>query len=65
MSLVDDLDSKTSNQIAKSMLDREAQRIVNKGADMSTADLYNLCLVNREKDEMIKKEEKSCEEGIK
>ena len=59
MSLFDDLDSKTSNQIAKSMLDREAQRIVNKGADMSTVDLYNLCLVNREKDEMTKKEEKT------
>ena len=56
MTLAKELLEKTKKEeIVKELLDNKAEQIVKKGADISSADLYNLCLINRERDEMTKK----------
>jgi len=39
-------------EFVSKLLDNSARRIVNKGAEVSDVDLYNLCLINRERDEI-------------
>ena len=52
------LSKTTAKEFVNGFLNNAAQRIVNKGAELSDVDLYNLCLINKERDE-IDAEEKS------
>ena len=56
MTLARELLEKTKGEkIVEELLNNKAEQIAKKGADISSADLYNLCLINRERDEMTKK----------
>lgn len=52
MALLKDLFPKTPIKVAKDLINDKAQKIVEKGKDLSTVDLYNLCLLNKERDEI-------------
>ena len=52
------LNKKTPKEFVKEFLNNKAQKIVEKGSEISDWDLYNLCLINKERDE-IEAEEKS------
>ena len=47
----------TGKECVKKILDDRMQNIVAKGIEISNADLYNLCLLNREIDEIDLKSE--------
>lgn len=57
MALLKDPFAVIDPQQAKKLLDDKAQKIVQKGTDVSDLDLYNLCLINKERDEIDSKEE--------
>jgi len=48
----------TPKEFVKEFLNNKAQRLVDKGPEIPNSDLYNLCLINKERDE-IEAEEKS------
>ena len=56
--LKDPFIGKVKPEVLKGLLDNEARRIAEKGAEMSNLDLYNLCLLNKERD-AIDNDEKS------
>lgn len=58
MGLAKELLAKTTpRDFIKERLDNAAQKIVDKGAELSDVDLYNLCLINREQDEIAELED--------
>ena len=42
----------TPKEFVKSYLDNAAQKLVAKNSEISDVDLYNLCLINQERDEL-------------
>jgi len=58
MGLAKELLAKTTpRDFIKERLDNAAQKIVDKGAELSDVDLYNLCLINKERDEIAELED--------
>ena len=57
MTLLQDLFPTTPIKIAKNLINDKTRKIVEKGKDLSTVDLYNLCLLNKERAEIDNKEE--------
>lgn len=47
-------DQAEAGSVIGELLDRKAKELVKKGEDISNADLYNLCLVNKLRDELNK-----------
>lgn len=54
MALLKDPFAEIDSKVAKKLLESKAQKIVEKGTDMSNLDLYNLCIINKERDEIEK-----------
>ena len=53
MGLAKELLGKTTpKKFVKGFLDNAAQKLAAKGSEISDVDLYNLCLINRERDEL-------------
>ena len=53
MGIAKDLIQKTTpKEFVKGFLDNAAQKLAAKGSEISDVDLYNLCLINRERDEI-------------
>lgn len=53
MGLTKELLEKTSPRSAvKELLDDKAKQIVKKGIAVSVVDIYNLCIINKERDEL-------------
>ena len=52
--LKDPLIGEIKPKVLKGLLNNKARKIVEKGAEASNLDLYNLCLINKERDEIDK-----------
>lgn len=50
--LTDSYGKKLDPKTAEKLLSEKARKIVDKGADISNTDIYNLCLLNKERDEI-------------
>lgn len=57
MALLKDLFPQTPVKVAKNLLDSKAQKIVDKALNVTIVDLYNLALINKERDEIDSKED--------
>jgi len=56
MTLLKDLFPQTPIKVAEDLLNDKMKNLAKKGSDITNADLYNLCLLNKERDELANKE---------